>query len=106
MCELATRRGCSMMEFEDMPNSKFNLLIAYGHIQPSGPKRDDWHHARTQAVLANGMNNIMYAFGRTRQRKTYDVSDFMMKQKKSNAEKIRALDAAFSVIAARSNSDV
>lgn len=63
-------------------------MAAYARVQPFGVARDDWHHAKTQAVISNGFQNLFYLNKLTRNRKSFTPSDFMLERKKTEAQRI------------------
>lgn len=73
--------GRSPSELRALPASDFTELAAYSKVQPFGVRRDDWHHSKTQAMIANALSTLLYAMGASRQRKTHSPADFMYGQK-------------------------
>lgn len=74
-----------------MPSSDFALLAGYSRVEPFGVRRDDWHHARTQATISTWMHQMFYVKRFVRSKKSYSPQDFMYKRKKTEAQKSVAL---------------
>jgi len=77
------------------------MMAAYRQVEPFGVERDDYHHARTASLIANCASTFLYAFGRSKQRKTYSPSDFMLKPKATEKERLGKLQAGLSALANR-----
>ena len=82
-----------------MSSSEFTRWAAYARREPFGSAVADWHHARTQAVIVNAMKTVLYAFGRTKQRRPVKPTEFMyQRDKKSDDDKLQQLNAGLSMM--------
>lgn len=84
-----------------MPASDYALMQAYYAVEPFGTKREDWHHARGQALVANYLGGMMYAQGMIKQKKTFSPKDFTMPRQKTDAQKINSVRATLEMLAAQ-----
>ena len=69
---------------DQAPSHVLIRWMAYFRLEPFGQAMHDGYHARTQSVIANMMSSLFYAKGFTRQRNSYEPSDFMYKYQFKN----------------------
>lgn len=82
-----------------MTSAQFTQWQAYARVQPFGDIRADWHHARTQSLIANYAETFLYALKKTRTRKKYKTDDFIYPRKKTQSQKSASLRAGLSELA-------